>query len=102
MADLYQEFLRAPSASHLASNAALHYITTTTSISQPEAIIKHLQAQRKQVETVTQKVLSCLETRNGVCLEVEARFKFINGGGIILPQLDSNMIADMEATCPMV
>jgi len=102
MADIYQSFLRSPSVSSLAPNASLHYITTTTSFHEPEAIVKHLQAQAKQVEKRSENVLSCLESSNGVCLETETTFKFIRSGGVILPQMDDNLLADMEAVCPMV
>jgi len=102
MADIYQSFLRSPSAAHLAPNASLHYITTTTSINQPDAIIKHLQAQEKQVEKKSEEILSCIESSNGVCLETETTFKFVRSGGVLLPQMDDNMLADMEAVCPMV
>jgi len=86
----------------LAPNASLHYITTTTSIHEPEAIIKHLQAQAKQVEKRSENVLSCMESSNGVCLETETTFKFVRSGGAILPQMDDNLLADMEAVCAMV
>ena len=102
MADVYQSFLKAPSAGLLAPDASLHYITTTTSIHHADAIIKHLQAQEKQVEKRGEVILSCLGSTNGVCLETETTFKFKSGGGLILPQMDDNMLADMEAVCLMV
>jgi len=102
MANVYQSFLKSPSASVLAPNASLHYITTTTSIHQPEAIIKHLQAQGKQVEKKSEDVLSCVHGTTGLCLETETVFRFNTGGGVILPQMDDNMLADMTVVCPMV
>ena len=102
MANIYQSFLKSPSVSFLAPNASLHYITTTTSIHEPEAIIKHLQAQAKQVEKQSENILSSTESSNGICLETETTFKFVRGGGLILPQMDDNMLADMVAVCPMV
>lgn len=102
MADSYLSFLRSPSASALASNASLHYITTTTSIHEPATIIKHLQAQEKQVKKKSETVLSTIESSNGVVLETETTFEFLRGGGTILPQMDDNMLADMLVVCPMV
>jgi len=102
MADIYQSFLRSPTVASLAPNASLHYITTTTSFHEPEAIVKHLQAHTKQVEKRSENVLSTMESSNGVCLETETTFKFVRSGGVILPQMDDNLLADMEAVCPMV
>lgn len=102
MANTYQTFLASPSEALLAPNASLHYITTTTTIREPAAIIKHLQAQSKMVEKKSEEVLSCIESSNGVCLETETTFKFVKSGGLILPQMDDNMLADMTAVCPMV
>lgn len=102
MADLYQRFLSSPSASALAPNAALHYITTTTSIHEPAAIVKHLQAQEKLLKKKNEKILSAVEGNNAICLETETTYEFLRGGGAILPQLDDNMLADTVAVCPMV
>lgn len=102
MADVYQSFLRSPNASALAQNASLHYITTTTSIHESSAIIKHLQAQEKLLNKKDERVLSVIESNDGVCVETETTFEFTRGGGAILPQLDDNMLADMVVVCPMV
>lgn len=102
MADIYQRFLASPSESLLTSNAALHYITTTSSIREPAAIVKHLQAQSKLVEKKSEVVLSSTESSNSVVLETETTLKFVRSGGLILPQMDDNMLADMTAVCPMV
>jgi len=102
MADVYRQFLASPSAAQLAPNAALHYITTTTTINQPEAILKHLQAQARQVEKQKEEILSCVESSNGAAFETETTYKFVKSGGVILPQMDDNMLSDMVAVCPMV
>lgn len=102
MADIYQSFLRAPQASHLAPGAALHYITTTTSIQEPQAIFKHLEAQQKLLQKTNEKVLSCVEGANGACIETETTYKFVKGGGVFLPQMDDNMLVGTTAVCAMV
>ncbi|KAI4807111.1 hypothetical protein E4T44_11191, partial [Aureobasidium sp. EXF-8845] len=102
MADTYLSFLRSPSESALASNAALHYITTTTSIHESAAIIKHFQAQDKVVKKKSENVLSSFGTSDGAVVETDTTFEFIRGGGAILPQMDDNMLADSVASLPMV
>jgi hypothetical protein len=102
MADTYLSFLRSPCESALASDAALHYITTTTSIHESAAIIKHFQAQDKVVKKKTENVLSSFGTSDGAVVETDTTFEFIRGGGAILPQMDDNMLADSVASLPMV
>jgi hypothetical protein len=102
MADAYLSFLRSPSESALASDAALHYITTTTSIHESAAIIKHFQAQDKVVKKKAENVLSSFGTSDGAVVETDTTFEFIRGGGAILPQMDDNMLADSIASLPMV
>ncbi|KAG9665887.1 hypothetical protein KCU95_g11505, partial [Aureobasidium melanogenum] len=102
MADAYLSFLRSPSESALASDAALHYITTTTSIHESVAIVKHYQAQEKVLKKKSENVLSSYGSSDGAVVETETTFEFIRGGGAILPQMDDNMLADSIATLPMV
>ncbi|KAG9918850.1 hypothetical protein KCV02_g12097, partial [Aureobasidium melanogenum] len=102
MADTYLSFLRSPSESALASDAALHYITTTTSIHESATIIKHYQAQEKVLKKKSENVLSSYGSSDGAVVETETTFEFIRGGGAILPQMDDNMLADSIATLPMV
>ena len=45
--DTYTRFLATPSSGALADNASLHYVTTTTSINDATAIIKHLSVQER-------------------------------------------------------
>lgn len=87
----YQAFLAAPSASALAPNASINYITTTTAIHEAAAIVKHLQIQQKQVVKKDEKILFTLESDNGVCLETEITLQFNNGGGAFLPGMDSTL-----------
>ncbi|KAF4552307.1 Hypothetical protein D9617_10g072880 [Elsinoe fawcettii] len=102
MASIYQTFLRSPRIEHLAANASIHYITTTTTILKPDAIIKHLEVQSRAVEKKEEKVLNITEASNGICLETETVLEFRKGGGVILPGMDENMLADMTVVCPMV
>ncbi|KAG8626819.1 hypothetical protein KVT40_005764 [Elsinoe batatas] len=102
MASIYQSFLRAPRIEQLAANASIHYITTTTTILKPDAIIKHLEVQSRAVEKKEEKILNVTEASNGLCIETETILQFRNGGGVILPGMDINMLADMTVVCPMV
>lgn len=102
MANVYASFLSAPSAAALAPNATLHYITTTTSIHDATAIIKHLQAQEKLVKKKHETILSSITSGDAIVLETETRFEFVRGGGALLPQMDDNMLVDSLVTLPMV
>ena len=98
----YQRFLANPSTAVLAEKASIHYITTLTTINEPTAIIKHLSAQAKQLEKKSEKLLSAIESSNGLCLDVETTLEFISGGGAFLPGLDDNFLADRTVTFPVV
>jgi hypothetical protein len=102
MAATYQAFLAAPSASALAPNASINYITTTTAVHEPAAIIKHLQIHQKQVVKKDEKILYAIESDNGVCLETEVTLQFHNGGGAFLPGMDENVIDERIVTFPLV
>lgn len=98
----YQRFLANPSTAVLAEKASIHYITTLTTINESTAIIKHLSAQAKQLEKKSEKLLSAIESSNGLCLDVETTLEFISGGGAFLPGLDDNFLADRTVTFPVV
>ncbi|KAL1794667.1 hypothetical protein ACET3X_006483 [Alternaria dauci] len=100
--DTYTRFLATPSSGALADNASLHYVTTTTSISDATAIIKHLSVQERLLKKTKEKVLSVIESSNGLSVDVETTIEFINGGGAYLPGLDDNFVADRTVTFPMV
>jgi len=100
--DTYQRFLDRPSQGALADKAALHYITTLTSISDAPAIIKHLQVQEKLLKKTKQQVVSVVEGRHALSVDVETTLEFLNGGGAYLPGLDDNFVADRTVTFPMV
>lgn len=102
MADTYLSFLRSPTESALAPDAALHYITTTTSIHDAPAIIKHFQTQERVVKKKSETVLSSYGSPDGAVVETETTFEFVRGGGAVLPRMDDNMLADSIASVPMV
>lgn len=103
MASTYTSFLASPNASALASNASIHYIPTTTSISDASAIVKHLLAQEKQVKKKSDKQLSVILGQDGsLCMETETTLEFETGGGAYLPQLDDNLLSDRVVTFPLV
>ena len=102
LSDTYQRFLDRPSQGALADKAALHYISTLTSINEATAIIKHLQVQEKLLKKTKQQVVSVVEGRHALSLDVETTIEFLNGGGAYLPGLDDNFVADRTVTFPMV
>ena len=102
MAQTYAAFLASPSTSHLASDATLNYITTTTAISEPTAILKHLTAQQKQVTTKEQKVLYSVEGPDSLFLETETTLQFNNGAGAYLPSMDENLLDEKIVTFPLL
>ncbi|PSN59338.1 hypothetical protein BS50DRAFT_605305 [Corynespora cassiicola Philippines] len=102
LAARYQAFLASPTASALADNASLHYITTLTSLHDAPAILKHLAVQEKLLKKKAEKVLSTVEGPNGLSLDVETTLEFVAGGGAFLPGLDDNFVSDRTVTFPMV
>lgn len=101
MAGQYLAFLQNPSTSLLAADASLVYITTTTEIKEPNAILKHFQAQHKQVEKKEEKILNSIADDYGLCLETETTLFFKEGGGAYLPGIDSNFLDEKLVTLPM-
>lgn len=99
---IYQSFLASPNASALNNNASLNYITTLTTINTAAAIVKHHTAHQKVLTKKEEKILSCIEGSDALCLDVETTLEFITGGGAYLPGLDDNFAADRVVTFPMV
>lgn len=99
---VYKQFLAAPNSSLLASNASLHYITTTTSFSGPTEIIKHLNNQRNQVKKKKEDVLEAIEGQGAVAIELDTSLEFVTSGGAYLPGLDDNFLADRTVDIPIV
>ncbi|KAL2756852.1 hypothetical protein ACRALDRAFT_1075647 [Sodiomyces alcalophilus JCM 7366] len=90
----YRQFLSAPNSSLLAADAALHYITTTTTFTGPTDIIKHLNTQRNQVKTNGEELLHVIEGPTAIAAEVDTTLEFVTSGGTYLPGLDDNFVAD--------
>ncbi|KAK5117623.1 hypothetical protein LTR62_005046 [Meristemomyces frigidus] len=101
MAGQYATFLQAPQTSLLAADASLVYITTTTEIKEPNAIIKHIQAQQKLVDKKGEKILNTISAPDGVCLETETTLQFKMGGGAYLPGMDDNLLDEKLVTFPL-
>ncbi|KAI9876182.1 MAG: hypothetical protein M1830_007083, partial [Pleopsidium flavum] len=99
---LYQAFLAAPNAAALAEGASFNYITTLTTVNTPAAIIKHLTAQQRAMKKKQEKVISTIESSDGICLDVETTLEFLTSGGAYLPGLDDNFLADRVVTFPIV
>lgn len=97
----YLRFLQSPSTGVLADDASINYITTTTTINEPTAILKHLSAQAKQVEKKEEKVVFTIESENGCCIETVTTLQFRMGGGAFLPGMDSNMLDERVVTFPV-
>lgn len=101
MSATYKQFLTAPNSSLLAPNATLLYITTTTSFNGPTEIIKHLNALRNQVKK-KEEILDVVEGRDAIAAEIETSLEFVTSGGVYLPGLDDNFLADRTVFVPIV
>lgn len=99
---VYKQFLAAPSSSLLADDAALHYVTTTTSYRGAADIIKHLDTLHNQVKTKKQEFLTIIEGQNAAAIEVDLTLEFVSSGAAYLPGLDDNFLADRTVHLPVV
>lgn len=97
----YQQFLAHPTAEALAPGAAIHYLPSTTTIDEPAAIIKHLNAQTQQLKK-KENFLNVIQGDNSLCVEAETTLGFLVGGGTYLPGLDGNFLSDRTVTLPVV
>lgn len=97
----YQQFLAAPTASLLADNASLHYITTLVTINGSD-VLKHLKSQDNELKKREEKFLDVVEGHNSLAVEVHTTIEFLTGGGAYLPSLDDNFLADRIVTFPIV
>lgn len=102
LAAVYRQFLAAPGTSHLADNATLHYITTTTSYRGSADIVKHFNASRNQFQKKKEDFLSTIEGHNAIAVEVDTVLEFGSSGGPYLPSLDDNFLADRTVYLPIV
>ncbi|KAI1387057.1 uncharacterized protein F4822DRAFT_333232 [Hypoxylon trugodes] len=101
LAALYKQFLAAPDASQLADEAALHYITTTTSFKGPAEILKHFNTAAKQLKKKKEDLLFVVENQNAVVAEINTEVEFAINGGPYLPGLDDNFVADNTVYFPI-
>ncbi|EFR02139.1 hypothetical protein MGYG_05141 [Nannizzia gypsea CBS 118893] len=99
---IYEGFLARPEPETLAQQAALHYITTTTSHTGSQDIIKHLQVVRRTLDKTSQVTLSAVEGASSLCLEVETSLLFTCGGGPYLLSLDDNFVVDQTVIIPII
>ena len=102
MASTYNQFLKSPSTSLLGDQAALHYVTTTTSIYGATEIIKHLNTLQKQVRIKKQDVLNLVDGETAIVAEINTTLEFQTSGGSYLPGLDDNFLSDREAYLSIV
>lgn len=99
---IYERFLQSPNAQNLADDATLQYVTTLTSFSKQDRIIKHFDDQdRNVVKKKVQKVISAVEGLTSVAVIVETSLQFISSGGAYLPGQDT-FILDRTVTLPVV
>ncbi len=99
---IYQSYLANPTSNALSDNATLNYITTLTTITTRDSIIKHYAAHQKILRKKQETVLDDVEGSNAITLDVETTLEFLSGGGAYLPGLDDNFVSDRVVTFPMV
>jgi len=97
---VYERFLASANPHDLEEDASLNYITTLTTFTKPEAIVKHLTSQNKQVaRKKNETILAAVEGPDSISLDIETTFVFTGaGGGSYLPTLDGNFLADKTVT----
>ncbi|EWC45928.1 hypothetical protein DRE_04721 [Drechslerella stenobrocha 248] len=100
---LYSDFLADPKKEVLHTQAGLHYIGSTgASFQSASTIVAHLAREAILYKKTEQKVLSAVEARDAVVVEVDTTIEFVNGGGALLPGLDDNFVTDHTVQLPMV
>ncbi|KAJ9271991.1 hypothetical protein DTO212C5_2072 [Paecilomyces variotii] len=99
---VYERFLADPASAPLASDVSLIYITTTTTVNEAGAVLKHLSSQQRIVKKKAEKIIGVVEASDSLCLDVETTLEFVDGGGAYLPSLDDNFLVDHVATFPTV
>lgn len=99
---VYKQFLAAPEASLLADDAALHYVTTTTSFRGSANIVQHLTSLRNQVKKKQEEYLTVIEGQNALAIEVDTILEFVTSGAAYLPGMDDNFLADRTVYLPVV
>lgn len=99
---IYEQFLAAPNSSFLSESAILSYVTTTTMFHGPTEIIKHYGTLRNQVKKKSEHIIDVIEVQNALWIEIATTLEFITSGGIYLPGLDDNFLADREVVILIV
>ncbi|KGO64584.1 hypothetical protein PEX1_053110 [Penicillium expansum] len=98
----YQRFLDNPRTAKLADDVSMIYVPTTTKFEKADNVITHVLKNAKVVKTKSNKVISAIEGSDSLCLDMETTLEFTEGGGVYLPSLDDNFLADRVATFPTV
>ncbi|KAJ6128060.1 hypothetical protein N7471_009277 [Penicillium samsonianum] len=98
----YQRFLDNPRTAKLADDVSMIYVPTTTKFEQADNVITHVLKNAKVVKTKSNQVISAIEGSDSLCLDMETTLEFTEGGGVYLPSLDDNFLADRVATFPTV
>ncbi|KAH8676378.1 hypothetical protein BX600DRAFT_508538 [Xylariales sp. PMI_506] len=99
---VYKQFLAAPDAGLLASDASLHYVTTTTTYRGALDIVKHIATLRNQVKKKKEDFLTVIEGSGAVAIEVETVLEFATSGGAYLPGLDDNFLTERTVFLPIM
>ncbi|KAK2741903.1 hypothetical protein FQN57_005462 [Myotisia sp. PD_48] len=99
---VYERFLASPDPELLGGEPSLHYITTTTTHANSEAILKHLSTLKRVLRKLSEKTLSVVEGSSSLCLDIETKLEFISNGGPYLPDLDDNFVVDQTVTIPII
>ncbi|KAL9128802.1 MAG: hypothetical protein Q9217_002583 [Psora testacea] len=100
--EAYKGYLKNPTVEALSDNASLHYISTLTTINTSTAIAKHNAAHKKILRKKEENILSCIEGRDALCVDIETTLEFLSSGGAYLPGLDDNFVSDRTVTFPVV
>ncbi|CAI7676932.1 unnamed protein product [Penicillium palitans] len=98
----YQRFLDNPRSAKLADDVSMIYVPTTSKFEQADNVITHVLKNAKVVKTKSNQVISAIEGSDSLCLDMETTLEFTEGGGVYLPSLDDNFLADRVATFPTV
>ena len=99
---VYQSYLATPNATAFAPDGSLNYITTLTTLHKTDVIAKHLALHQKILKKRHENILYAIESDDALCLEVDTTIEFLSGGGMYLPGLDDNFLADQLVTFPVV
>ncbi|RMZ79424.1 hypothetical protein DV738_g3313, partial [Chaetothyriales sp. CBS 135597] len=98
---IYERFLASPNPLSLSDNAALHYVPTLTSFTEPGPVIRHLESQSKEVvKAKSFKTINAVQGPSSIALEVDTTLEFLSGGGAYLPRLE-NLVSGRVVNLPV-